>query len=583
MEIRETNEETRSFWGRAMSAEKFEKDGLWGLKTPSGDIVLEPRYDQIEFCTDFVYVHYDNRHKFFYKSGSTRDCPDYDDDYRFYENGKIGIRNMDGSEYLPAAYDEIIDWGKGCDVIYVRKGKEFHYYNHNQEEILTEIEVIPEDAYPECPYNLGEDQNRNVLVCVEPIEKKEGNRDCFAYNQWVRLSRIPCSKVREMFSNCKVVPMSSDAINHFDEEDTYIYSARVCSANGKYPITKCIDKFKTLGCYDSSWEYLLKISINKNTTINPSDLYNAIKHFESKGGCEIAVDYDGTLDDGVVRVFQIHFFWDDMGAFLNDNFKQHVLPDCNVEVVQKELEQIPLTEKRKYILEAFWWIVPTESTRSWFETRKVLEYLKSVGSSDFTTLVCKSLEITPYYMEEITPVHWKTMKEIILWAISNGGQINSIHSGKTLYEGFLENLKEAKDETNQEAEFYESVKNGELLAEWLIEMGGTTAAKQRKRIASRLDGLTPQEVLDLASLKSFFIPRAYIDYAYEEEKEGQNDYKFVADEVKHCFRQGDWVLLIVVGRPDYQFGNIIKVEDDSIFIHTDEWLDISEEYSISLA
>ena len=100
---------------------------------------------------------------------------------------------------------------------------------------------------------------------------------------------------------------------------------------------------------------------------------------------------------------------------------------------------------------------------------------------------------------------------------------------------------------------------------------GKKSAKQRKRIASRLDGLTPQEVLDLASLKSFFIPRAYIDYAYEEEKEGQNDYKFVADEVKHCFRQGDWVLLIVVGRPDYQFGNIIKVEYDSIFIHTSSY------------
>ena len=88
-----------------MSAEKFKKDGLWGLRLPSGDIVMEPKYDKLELCTDFIYAHYGDCHKFFYKNGFVSECADKDDDYRFYENGAVGINNSDGSVFLPADYD----------------------------------------------------------------------------------------------------------------------------------------------------------------------------------------------------------------------------------------------------------------------------------------------------------------------------------------------------------------------------------------------------------------------------------------------------------------------------------------------
>ena len=77
------------------------------------------------------------------------------------------------------------------------------------------------------------------------------------------------------------------------------------------------------------------------------------------------------------------------------------------------------------------------------------------------------------------------------------------------------------------------------------------------------------------------IPRTYLDWSFDDD-ESQN-YKFMVNRNEHQLQQGDRVKLTVFVRPDYQFGNIIKVEDDCIFIHTDEWLDISEEYSISLA
>ena len=75
-------EKITEFWKTAKSAIKYEVDSLWGLKTPNGEVVLKPKYEQIEICSDFIYAHYCDRHTFFYKNGRTCDCPD-DEPSRF--------------------------------------------------------------------------------------------------------------------------------------------------------------------------------------------------------------------------------------------------------------------------------------------------------------------------------------------------------------------------------------------------------------------------------------------------------------------------------------------------------------------
>ena len=94
-----------------------------GVKSVDGEVLIAAKYDQIEICSDYVYAHYGTRHTYFYYNGATSDSPDWDDDYRFYQNGKIGFLNNDGSIFLPPIYDEIYDWGKYCDVIYTRHGE----------------------------------------------------------------------------------------------------------------------------------------------------------------------------------------------------------------------------------------------------------------------------------------------------------------------------------------------------------------------------------------------------------------------------------------------------------------------------
>ena len=484
---------------QGQQVEKFQENGFWGIKDMTGKVVLSTKYDQIEFCADFVYAHYEQRHTFFYKSGGSSDCCDQDDDYHFYENGKVGLNDCEGKIVFPAAYDEIDDWGKDCDVVYVRDGKDWHYFTHNHEEILTDVESMECDAYPEMPYCLGEDQNREVLLCVEPIDTKEGNRDCYAYNQWVRLSRIPRSQIRSIFESCDILPFPTEEIGRFEDKDTYIYSARKCSAKGAMPITQCIEKFKTLGVYDVSWHYMLKISVNHNTAINPHDLYNAIRHFqdiEDRSRLEIGIAHDDTLEDGEIEVFQVHYFWDDMGAFLDDTFIQEMLPESPVEEIKDYIEGLSAKEREKRTYDAILEVEYSER-REWKETTQVLEYLNEVGPNRLNNLVWKVLWFNTFWMEKITPEEWGFKRNVIIWAKDHGASINCMRDSKSMIEALEANTLEAEERRHEGVAAQESLKNAFGFLEWFKSLGPMSASDIQKTVESRIDGLSPVEVLEV--------------------------------------------------------------------------------------
>lgn len=493
MDVRISNEKTRTFWDRACTAIKFEKDGMWGLKSPSGDIVLPAEYDKVEVCSDFVYVHYDNRHKYFYKNGSTSDCADREDDDRFYENGKIGILHQDGSIFLPAIYDEIIDWGRDSDVVYVRSGKEYHYFNHNCEEILTDVRIIPEDAYPECPYNLGEDQNREVLVCVEPIKEREDNRSCFTYGQWCRLSRIPRKDIRAMFADCKILAVNEEIVRDFYSDFTYIYSARYMKSSS---LMGSVNRFKDLGCYDSSWSYLVKICVNHNTLIDPKDLYKAIQHFEnlySMYHMSFAIDYDDSLCDGEISMFQVHYYRE--GAYPNE-YIEDIISNGSLNDVMAGYEG---QEHKEVVWDDAFYELEYSENRSWEETERVMDYLYSVGVTNVNIIMRHHIYLNPFWIEEITPEKWEFKKNIITWAMKHGAQINIIKRGKTLAEEFESDLSDSKRYKENEPEAQESIKNAEIFLDWLKSIGAVSASEQRMKVKSKLDGLSPKAVFKFVS------------------------------------------------------------------------------------
>ena len=478
---------------------KFQENGLWGLKAQDGTILFPPKYDQLEICADYVWAHYGNRYKYFYYNGSTTEGPDDDDDLRFYQDGKIGLRHSDGSILLPPIYDKIIDWGTDCDVIYTRVGKEFHYYNHAKEEILTKVDNIPEDAYPTCPYNLGEDQKRHVLLCVEPAPAQKGEDCCYAYGQWVRLSRIPSKDIAQIFASCSIVPMPATAIRDFYSDDTYIYSARYCKANGATPIADCLETLKSFDIYDTSWRYLVKVAINHNTLLDPHDLYTLVKHFEDieHDDCidyHICIGYDTTLADGEVSIFQVHYFSDDGGAFLYNTLYQSILPHGTLEEVIDGINHSSTREDD--IRTAYYWMTYSES-RPWSETRKILDWLYAQGAADTKYIVARNASFNHCWIEEISDKEWTYRSRMLTWAVSHGANINLIQNGRTIADNLLYDIEIAR-EIDREQENEHHIKKAEHLHQHIVLLGGKTTAEQRAFIVGRISGLSPAALFDVA-------------------------------------------------------------------------------------
>ena len=71
---------------------------------------------------------------------------------------------------------------------------------------------------------------------------------------------------------------------------------------------------------------------------------------------------------------------------------------------------------------------------------------------------------------------------------------------------------------------------------------------------------------------------AYLDWSFDQDE--QNIYRFSVDRKTHGLEENDRVVLTVDGGDTSQSGEILRVEDNGILVHTDEGLDISEAYSI---
>lgn len=90
---------------------------------------------------------------------------------------------------------------------------------------------------------------------------------------------------------------------------------------------------------------------------------------------------------------------------------------------------------------------------------------------------------------------------------------------------------------------------------------------------------------DLQSIESLeesrtCIPRAFLDWNFDQDE--NRVYRFEVERNQHSLKVGDKVLLEVWGRPgtDQVTGTVKEVMPDSITVKADDYVDISEEYSI---
>lgn len=317
--------DTDQVWKRSRESEKFMDNGLWGLRDKDGRTILQPEFDQIECCKEFVYAHSGTKCFFYFPIGKVNVEDDNPNDLRFYADGKIGLKDQEGKVRFPAVYDCIKIW-EGYDVVYVRNEKGFHYYNSANEEILTDFKPVEGSPCDNEPFYIDERQLTGVLVTRRLVEGHLNNNCVRAGDLWVEMDRIPCRDLRKVIGICEVIPMPEDAFHGFESPSTYIYKAFLASSKKDRPVEDCVAQFTSLGAYRSTWKFITKVWIHPESDVNMEELkkfwlmYSENSDFyqhdgiRSRFGVEdwlrIGIGHDASLDRNEVKVLQMEYFTD---------------------------------------------------------------------------------------------------------------------------------------------------------------------------------------------------------------------------------------------------------------------------------
>lgn len=416
------------YWGELRKGAKFEKNGQVGLRldAPNNNrTFFDALYDEIEVHPDHVYVRLgDNERRFYPDEGK-------DDGYGsgphvFSENGKHGLKDSNGNVILPARYDVVHEWGDGdgADVIYVREGCEHHYFNHAGEEILKGVKPLM--GYPRFLEQLVEEDPHGEMLCMEPIEGPETERDAYAFGRWVRFSSISCDTIREMFQKCEIVPVCEETYAKFTNEWTYSYSAAKAHAKGEGAIMKCVETIASFLAY--STDFMLKICVNHQTKIDPHDLCNAVFYYKDKRGVRhpvISIGYDDTLEDGEVSVLRVRSEnWADI--IPKDPYITDTLSKGTYEEVVDGWDKC---EEKTLLNKYAFWELGNDFKRSWETTCRVADFIWSKGAGDVNDYLKRAADYDCFHA---SPKEYANKLKAMEWALRHGADVHRVLGGSYL-------------------------------------------------------------------------------------------------------------------------------------------------------
>lgn len=471
--------DTRHVWKRSLDSIKFMENGLWGLKDKAG-IILEPKYDQIELCKEFIYVHSGNRYSLYYPIGKIDEGDDDPEDNRFYKDGKIGLKYPDGKLRFPAIFDCVKEW-KGYDVVYVRRGDDFHYYDSEGNEILTDYSIIENEKSKYEPFFVDEKQSTGIVINRRFVDKRINNNCVKKGKRWVELTRIPYKDVKKTFGNCELVPVPDDSFNEFESPSTYIYSCFSASSRSNNPVEDCITQLSMLGAYGATWSFITKICINPESTISMDTIKEfwlifskdsdscKTKEIQTNFGVEdwlrIGVGYDNSLAKNEIQVKQIHYYNDRSPAPIEIEWVTAVqhMKAKELEKIKKQLDnyierlQNNFGEKtsnnvHSEILEGCRIPYNIETELSTKEELLKYDYLKKIGFLCHDTLwhVCATMmaESLNEGMDHIMSKQQLSFcKSKIEWLLNNGTCKNYVYK-KRMPLDMISILKQQYDEKN---------------------------------------------------------------------------------------------------------------------------------------
>jgi hypothetical protein len=447
-----------------------EKDGRFGLSLANGQEITPVVYDEIlekddeYLCriwknldsVDISTGKVSERHRHGYNWGCSCSSdkvtfeetnrakmenlpPDEVDGCSIYygTNGKFGVQNQSGDSIIPCEYDELDKWDED-NVFEARKGGEWHYFDTNGTEILTDISC-------QCS---GETHLTggcwcDVMEVKECVSELSDNHTYSTENGlFIRLQNILPKDCRRMLvKHCEHIKIPLGALKLLTDRYSYEFAGYIVTVPITNVITDGLALLEKMGSFGSSWYYIDKFLTNKKTFIKLQDFISLNRFYADEpdefaiGDPSFGYGYDDSLSDGTVRWIHIEYY------------NEHCFP--GYEEVGELVRNGHIDELREYVEpiknEPFggeffnFGNIRYTTKRNWHETFKVLSCLLEHGCNPTKMLSEAVGKMTYCYIVEEN----KSLKELqfyyncIKWALSRGAASNHIKGGKSSLDQIL--------------------------------------------------------------------------------------------------------------------------------------------------
>ncbi len=297
---------------RAKRAQKFEVNGLWGLKDLDGTILYEPENIFIGVCRDHV-LRIKPDWRFIEESkGCTTSGYLPEEERPYVVNGKAGIM-IDGEVIIPAEYD-YIKRKFGGNVFYaVKDGREM-YIDDKAKEVLTRVRTFERESNDYSPFWLCSDAFDIITTMNYMGQKDSKNPNVVMINgEWIELERYCKDEIMDMLINPDDdLPITERDLKMLCNKFSYEYSFYFAKATGKHAMRECVEQFKKMRVFSNSWYYVVKIWQAEDEFVTAKELRlftRSIREKALKSGLigvpVYAIGHSKDLKRGDVRVLLI--------------------------------------------------------------------------------------------------------------------------------------------------------------------------------------------------------------------------------------------------------------------------------------
>ena len=486
---------------------EFTENGKLGWKTKKGEVLIPAEYDQIEKCSNVLYVRKGNSYELYFSNGCAEgSCHFYEDGSFFVKNQKFGWRKGD-QIIIPAIYDYIHSWGE-CLFVVTLDGKHF-YVNEKNERVLTNIRLFDGEDKEEIPFNFSVSDNSVLTISEFVGHQVKNDPNVVKMDTWVRLDRISYEEMMQMLINPDdEAPIEEKELENYNSQFSYEFNAYKAKSKAKSGIKDCLDKMGKMCAYSNSWFYIIKVWKAEGEEPTAEELRYLRYFIEGKrqlGDLVFSLGHDSRLKAGETKMLMLtHYneecfppnFQFDWYEYVNEHTLSEIKEQMKVQ--RKTVEEKILSDYREEVWQNHLTGIISDmrycASRSWKETAKVLDFFKQYDDS-YQYCVKSTVDSFFNYFETNTVETDEFLLNKLRWLLENGSDVNVHSHNKTALDLISENTSSKNDMTY-------NAKSIECCLELLHQYGAKTIKEIQKEESTNTDYRVELETLK-PSLKKF--------------------------------------------------------------------------------